>query len=77
MPHTGIRKRQRHNASLHHNKYEDCADYNISAGLIKSAINFYETATNSLFPWDAHPNLIRDDGVINTETGPAPYFNLA
>jgi hypothetical protein len=77
MPHTGIRKRQRQNEALHHEQYEDCADYNISAGLIKSAVTFYEMTANAQFPWNAHPNFVNNDGIRNCEIVPAPYFDVA
>jgi hypothetical protein len=77
MPHTGIRKRQRQNEALHHELYEDCADYNISAGLIKSAVTYYEMTANTRFPWNAHPNFVKDDGIINPEIVTTPYFDDA
>ena len=63
MPHTGIRKRQQQNPE----RCYDCADVRVSASLIKTAVNFYESETRTPFPWNHHPEY-RQEGVVITST---------
>jgi len=59
MPHTGIRKRQRERMKSHdgsNNELDNCADMNVSAVVIKNAMDFYEKETGESFPWNHHPD---------------------
>ena len=64
IQHTRIRMRQKANFDVHKDKYESCCDYNVSAGIIRTAVEFYERHTDTIFPWRSSKSLDHDDAAI-------------
>ena len=64
IQHTGIRMRQKANFDVHKDKYESCCDYNVSAGIVRTAVEFYERHTDTIFPWRSSKSLDHDDAAI-------------
>jgi hypothetical protein len=71
MPHTGIRKRQHLNFQLRGDLYEDCADYSISAEVVRAAADYYEHESGHPFPWNQNPNYVfpTDSPAASAQTG--------
>jgi hypothetical protein len=75
FPHTGIRQRQRNNILNNpaYGTYQDCGDYEVEAGIIRSAVIFYEETVGEPFPWEKSPHCNTDQS--QTDTSSYQYFD--